>query len=101
MIFKPAKKPTHPGTLLKKYYMVGITKEKLAETIDISTEELSLILNEKNRMTTDISFRISKALGTTPEFWVNLQNYRDLWITENESKSWKNIKKINILEETI
>ena len=43
----------------------------------------SKILNERGAVTTDVALRLSRALDTTPELWLNLQRNYDLWHTAN------------------
>jgi len=39
--------------------------------------------------------RLSKAFGTTPELWLNLQRNYDLWQARNRSSEWKKVKEVS------
>jgi antitoxin HigA-1 len=53
---------------------------------------LSKIINEKGSITPDMALRLSRALDTTPDFWLDLQKNFDLWRAETASKEWQKIK---------
>ena len=48
----------------------------------VSHQSLSAILNSKASITPEIIIRLGKALGTSPESWLNQQMQYDLWQTE-------------------
>lgn len=41
--------------------------------------KLNEIIHEKRGITPDTAIELGAALGTTPEFWLNLQMQYDLW----------------------
>lgn len=41
-----------------------------------------------------MALRLSQALGTTPDLWLNLQKKYDLRCAMNETDEWKNIRQI-------
>ena len=41
-----------------------------------------------------MALRLSRALGTTPDLWLNLQKNYDLWNAARNSSSWKSVKPI-------
>ena len=67
-----------PGYTIKKYLdSRGWSQEDLAQLTDISTKQLSKIINDKARITIDTARLLSKAFGTSAEFWINLDtNFR-------------------------
>ena len=82
------RKPTHPGAILREHYIVllDISITAFAKAIGVSRKTLSKIVNEKARITPKISVRLSKALKTSPELWLNLQQKYDLWEAENDKE---------------
>ncbi|NGX34897.1 MAG: Antitoxin HigA-1 [Candidatus Anoxychlamydiales bacterium] len=91
------RKPTHPGLILEEHYLkpLNITKSSLAEAIGISRNTLYKILKKESRITADVAIRLSKALRTTPELWLNLQQKYDVWEAEHNKKVHsENIKPI-------
>ena len=88
------RKPTHPGCILREDYLrpLSITVTDMASKLNVSRKTLSKILNEKGAVTPDMALRISRAFGTTPELWLNLQKNVDLWEAENLSRDWRRVR---------
>jgi addiction module HigA family antidote len=91
---KMKRQPTHPGCILKEDYLkpLSISVTDMASKLCISRKTLSKILNEKGAVTPDMALRLSRALGTTPQLWLNLQKNYDLWIAEHSSNDWQRIR---------
>ena len=72
--------PVHPGEVLKHEFLaeLGISAGKLARHIHVPRTRIERLAAEETSMTIDTAVRLSKALGTTPEFWMNLQINYDL-----------------------
>jgi addiction module HigA family antidote len=92
------RKPRHPGGLIKRQYLepLNMTISELAEVLGVSRKTVSEIVNEQAGITPNMALRLSRAFGTTPELWLNLQQKYDLWCAANESETWKEISPINI-----
>lgn len=90
--------PTHPGGILKRQYIepLSLTISELANTLGVSRKTLSKIVNEHGSITPDMALRLSRALNTTPELWLNLQQNYDLWHASHDSTDWKMIEAIAI-----
>lgn len=97
------RQPAHPGRILKNMYIkpLGITITMLADTLNVSRKALSMIINERKTVTTEMALRLSQAFDTTPDLWLNLQKNHDLFKTRKNSNEWQAIPKIKeILEHT-
>lgn len=69
----PAYTPT-PGELLKMELDArGWTQGEFAEIISKPQQAVSQIINGKKQITPETALRISRALGTSPELWNNLE----------------------------
>ena len=90
------RKPAHPGRILRNMYIkpLKITITKMAEELCVSRKAISAIVNERKSITPEMALRLSQALGTTPDLWLNLQKKHDLWCAMNETDEWKNIRQI-------
>ena len=55
-----------------------VTQVAFAEHIGVSVQRVNEIVRGKRGVTPDTAWLFSQALGTTPEFWVNLQTNYDL-----------------------
>jgi len=90
--------PTHPGGILRRQYLepLSLTISEMADTLGVSRKTLSKIVNEHGSITPDMALRLSRALNTTPELWLNLQQNYDLWHASHDSNDWKMIEAIAI-----
>jgi len=73
-------KNIHPGEILSEEFLkpMGITAYKLAKEIHIPQTRISKIILGKRRITADSAIRFSKFFGTSPKFWLGLQDDFDL-----------------------
>jgi len=76
----PERCPTHPGVILKDTIEdIGITQETLADAIGMTRVHLNRVINGRSDVKIELALKLSKALGTSAEFWLNLQRAVDLW----------------------
>jgi len=75
--------PTHPGEILLKEFLspVGITQVQLAEHVGVPVQRVNEIVRGKRGITPETAWLLGQALGTTPQFWLNLQSNYELAIT--------------------
>lgn len=73
--------PTHPGEMLLEEFLkpLGVSQAEAARRLGISYVRLNEIVNGRRGVTADTALRLSRALGTTPDLWLNLQQTWDLW----------------------
>ncbi|KAB5607566.1 HigA family addiction module antitoxin [Bifidobacterium jacchi] len=69
-----------PGQILDEEFLqpLNISRYRLAKTIGVSETAIGEIIHGKRRISTAMAWRLSKAFGTTAEFWSNLQTDYDL-----------------------
>ena len=71
--------PIHPGEHLAEILEeLGISRYRLAKAIGVPPIRINDIVHSRRSVTADTALRIGKALGMTPEFWLNLQRMYDL-----------------------
>lgn len=70
----------HPGEVLKEDFLVpmGMTAYRLAKEMGVKPSSIYELVAGKRSVTVAVALRLSKYFGTTPEFWMNLQNLYDL-----------------------
>ena len=85
---------THPGIILKEEFAVplNLTQAQLSHDLKVGIKTLSELYNEKRGITALMSLKLAEYFGTTPQFWLNLQNAYDLYKTYEKEKA--NIKNI-------
>jgi addiction module HigA family antidote len=78
---KPERLPNiHPGRIIKSEVLEarGITQTDLAAATGLPVSRINDLVKERRGITVDSAIRLGKALGTTPELWLNLQRSYDL-----------------------
>ncbi|WP_333668823.1 HigA family addiction module antitoxin [Acinetobacter guillouiae] len=75
----------HPGELLKEY-LDEISVTDAAKALGTTRANLSRILNGHTGISADMAIRLSIALETTPEFWLNLQTQHELWLASQQER---------------
>ena len=71
--------PIHPGEHLAEFLdELGISQYRLAKAIGTSPRRINEIIHGRRSITADTALRLGQALGITPEFWLNLQNFYNL-----------------------
>lgn len=71
--------PIHPGEHLKEILEeLGVSQYRLAKAIGVPPIRINEIVHGRRAVTADTALRVGRALGMTPEFWLNLQRMYDL-----------------------
>lgn len=72
--------PCHPGEILKHEFLepLGVSAIGLAKAIGVPRTRIERLVKEQTGVTPDTALRLSKALGTTPEFWIDMQANFDM-----------------------
>ena len=70
----------HPGEILLEEFLkpMEITAYRLSKSIGIPQTRTSQIIKGKRVITADTALRLSKYFGTSPKFWLGLQDDYDL-----------------------
>lgn len=91
--------PPHPGLVIKRMLIDGaaLSVTAAAKALGVGRVTLSRILNMKSGISPEMAVRLSLALNTSSEMWINMQSMYDLWQAEKKRKQLRsNIKKIKI-----
>jgi len=89
MLNNSKRRPTHPGEILREDVIpaLNITQGEFARTLGVSRRTVNEILQEKRPVTVDTAHRLARALGTSPDVWLGLQQDVDLWDALQANKS--------------
>ena len=73
-------KNIHPGEVLREEFLepMGISAYKLAVDTGMPHTRISQILNWKRSITANTAIKLGLYFGTSPEFWLGLQNDYDI-----------------------
>ncbi len=68
----------HPGYYLNEIIdESGLTREEFAKRLEITPDDLDMLVNGNQNLSTDIASKLSRLLGTTTTYWLNLQQAYD------------------------
>lgn len=72
--------PTHPGEVLLQEFLepLGLTQTAVKDHLGIPMQRLNELCRGKRGVTPETAWLLAQALGTTPEFWMNLQSAYEL-----------------------
>ncbi len=70
----------HPGEILKQEFMtpMKISGYALAKALGVPAQAISDIVRKKRGISADMAIRLATYLGTSAQFWMNLQNSFEL-----------------------
>ena len=86
MSFKNGMQPVHPGEILRdELDELGMSAKAFADALGVPGNRISAILQGKRGITADTALRLSRYLGISAEFWLNLQKSFELRMAEIES----------------
>jgi addiction module HigA family antidote len=81
-----ARAPIHPGEhLSEELRELGMSATALARTLEVPTNRITGIINGTRAITGDTALRLGRFFGTSPQFWMNLQNLYDLRRAEQKA----------------
>ena len=73
----------HPGEILRELYHdeLNMTPSELAKRLRAPRSRVERLVAEKTSINAEMALRLGKFFGTTPEFWLGMQQSYDLKIT--------------------
>jgi antitoxin HigA-1 len=79
---------THPGEVLEEEFLkpMGISRHKLAMDTHMPATRVGEIVRGRRAISPDTALRLARYFGTSPEFWLNLQQQYDLSVVRAERK---------------
>jgi antitoxin HigA-1 len=88
--------PTPPGEMLLEEFIrpLGMTQAELADRIGVSYVRLNEIVNGRRGITPSTALRLAKALGTSPQFWLNGQLALDLYRASHDAQELRELERI-------
>ena len=86
----------HPGYYIKEIVEEsGLTQEDFAKRLDTTPKNLSLLIRGEQSLSIDIAMKLSRMLGTSVNYWLNLQNLN------HKKNCWKKEKYLNYMTTNI
>ena len=80
-ISKMARRPTHPGEILREDVLPALRVSVSAAARELGTTRQTLhrILAEDQPVTPEMAVRLGKWCGNGPDVWLAMQRNRDVW----------------------
>jgi addiction module HigA family antidote len=71
--------PTHPGEILLAEFLepMGSSQYRIAKAIEVPARRINEIVHGKRGISADTALRLSRALGLSDMFWINMQAHYD------------------------
>ena len=73
--------PPHPGGIVRRQCIepLEMSVTAAAKHLGVARQSLSELVNERSGISVQMAIRLSKAFGSTPETWLQMQMAYDLW----------------------
>ena len=76
--------PIHPGEFLAETLTeLGVSQAQFARAIGVSPMRVSHVINRTRPVTAELALLFGRALGQSPQYWLNLQAAYDLKAAES------------------
>jgi addiction module HigA family antidote len=81
-----AHEPITPGEILLEEFLIplGISQYRLAKTIGVPPRRINEIVHGKRRITPETGLRMSRALGMSDRYWLNIQLDYDIEVEKDQ-----------------
>ncbi len=77
--------PIHPGRILRRELAArAMSANRLALALRVPSGRITSILNGRRAISADTALRLARHLGTSAQFWMNLQTRYDLTVAERD-----------------
>lgn len=98
-ISKNGMRPIHPGEVLREEFMapLDLSANRLAQALGVPANRVSAIVRGARDVTADTALRLARAFGTTPAFWLNLQQAYELRLAEQSKETTAALRNVRRL----
>ena len=77
----------HPGYYIKEFMEESeLPRESFAQKLGLSIKDFNLLIKGARSLSYDIAVTLSKVVGTSVEYWLNLQNTYELLSKESKAE---------------
>ena len=78
--------PTLPGEMLADEWLepMEMTQSALAAKLGVHVQVVNAIVRGRRAITPKMAIKLGEVLGTSAQFWLNVQNHWDLWHAQRE-----------------
>lgn len=81
--------PITPGEILLEEFLkpMGISQYRLAKTIGAPPRRINEIVHGTRRITPETGIRLSRALGLSDYYWINMQAHYDVEVEKEKNQA--------------
>lgn len=92
--------PPHPGEFIKATYIdpFEVSQNELADKLNVARSTFSRVVRGDSGISPEMALRLSKVLGRSPESWLTMQAYYDLFTAKKKAKGITKLKKHTFVE---
>ena len=89
--------PPHPGKRVKEVLIdnTGLSVTAAAEHLGVTRVALSKLINGHSKLSPEMALRLSIALKTSPDMWLDVQKQYDLWQLQKSMRRFS--KQVQVL----
>jgi addiction module HigA family antidote len=79
--------PTHPGEILLEDFLkpMKISRQALSEAIHMPYPYMNELIRSERDITPNTALQLSSFFGNSPEFWLNLQQAWQLYMSQTST----------------
>lgn len=95
--WKLNRKPTTPGEMLLHEFMepLNLSQHALSQKLRVPATRVGEIIHGQRAVTPETAVRLGLAFGTSPQFWLNLQQNCDLYeVAKGSDKIAREVQRI-------
>ena len=77
--------PTHPGAILSaELAELALSPTEFDSALALPAGATEELLAQRSGVTAELALRLGRYFGTTPRFWMDMQDVHDAWIAERK-----------------
>ena len=94
------RKPATVAENLVEEFMgpMGLTQSTLAEAMGVQRKHVNALCNDRRSVTAATALILARVFGNSPDFWLNVQRWTDLWETLHSSAQRSRIERAKPLK---
>jgi antitoxin HigA-1 len=95
----PMKNPSHPGLVVRHDCLepLNLSVTAAAKILGVTRQALNNVVNGKSGISPEMAIRLSKAFGSTPETWLQMQLAYDLAAARRDESKIK-VRRQHLIE---
>jgi len=87
--------PPHPGEFIKATYLepFDISQNEMADKLNVARSTFNRLIRGDSGISPEMALRLAKVIGRSPESWITMQAYYDLYAAKKGNKAISKLRK--------